>query len=137
LGQSRRRSCLQRCPLALAQKSLVFSAAPRPINLSLVSLPESVQTHPQPMDESFRHHHLKGPRTIRSLTLAPAEGHNTLLVCDLEEARLDDKPLRELLEVKEVRFPSLKRIEMGFRAYLKDPMGLKRDFKAKGVELFV
>jgi hypothetical protein len=36
-----------------------------------------------------------------------------------------------------MRFPWLKRIEMGFRAYLKDPMGLKKDFKAKGVELLI
>ncbi|KAH8600211.1 hypothetical protein B0O99DRAFT_682653 [Bisporella sp. PMI_857] len=66
------------------------------------------------------------PRALESLVITPSD------------SPCHEKHLRELLRVKEERFPELKRVEMKWLgSSLNDPKGLKREFKAKGVTLLL
>lgn len=66
------------------------------------------------------------PRALETLVLSPSDS-----LCHEEH-------LRELLKVKEEKFPELKRIEMKWLGRsLGDPEGLKMDFKAKGVKILL
>lgn len=65
------------------------------------------------------------PRSVESLTIGPWDFPSR------------EKHLRELLRVKEERFPALKKIKIGkwLGGSLQDRKGLRREFKAKGVKL--
>lgn len=49
------------------------------------------------MKETLHHYPLTEPRSIRLLTLAPAQEFNAALKCELKETPLDDKPFFEAL----------------------------------------
>lgn len=78
------------------------------------------------------------------------ESMPVLRVCDILpraleslDVSLSDSPchedhLKELLRVKEEKFPELKRVKMrGLGRSFNDPKGLKSEFKAKGVKILL
>lgn len=66
------------------------------------------------------------PRALENLELSPSD------------SPCHEEHLRELLRVKDEKFPGLKRIKLMRWGYLlNDPKGLRREFKAKGVKLLL
>jgi hypothetical protein len=52
------------------------------------------------------------------------------------DSPIKEEHLKELILARDERFPRLKKIEVKWRG-IKDPGGLKRDYKAKGVDLLL